>query len=128
METRKYRSSLGLALVLSLTGCSYEVQKTGPSEIVDAQNLTLFENLQQGLFQPSCVRCHSGPNAKGGIDLASYDSILSNSRPLVVPGSSSESLLYAVVAEGEMPPRGPRIEPAVTDLLKQWIDQGARNE
>ncbi len=73
-----------------------------------------------------CQVCHRGVGAMAGLDLSSRDGALlgGNSGPALEPGESGQSLLFAKVRSGEMPPSGP-LSKAEVDLVRHWIDQGA---
>jgi WD40 repeat protein len=86
----------------------------------------------------NCIACHNASKAKAGLNLESPEMMLkgSESGPVVVPGKSMESLLYLVSAHLEeefMPPEGNKanardLTPEELDLLKRWIDEGAKGE
>lgn len=89
------------------------------------------------LLEKSCVACHSGERAKGGLRMVTRDDLLkpaSSGEPAVLLGQGAKSHLvrYArdEVQELEMPPpakrdRFPKLSMEATDLLARWIDQGA---
>jgi Protein of unknown function (DUF1549)/Protein of unknown function (DUF1553)/Planctomycete cytochrome C/F5/8 type C domain len=78
------------------------------------------------LFQKHCLNCHSGPRAKGGLDLSTRDLLVAGGAngPVVVPGKSAESAMIRLVSEKKMPPKSPLAPEAVT-LLRKWVDEGA---
>jgi len=87
---------------------------------------TVFDSQVQPLLAKHCGSCHAGDKRKGGLDLATVESILKGggSGPVVVPGKSAESLLVQVVGpkgEPHMPPKG-QLTPAEIATLKKWID------
>lgn len=84
------------------------------------------------ILGPKCLNCHSGPNAKGRLDLLSRDNGLRGGRSreaTLVPGKPEESRLIAVVdgSDGEllMPPRGDALSASEIEILRQWIADGA---
>jgi hypothetical protein len=96
-----------------------------------------FKRDLEPILKKSCVKCHSGSRPSGRYRLSSRNSTVKGgvSGTAVVPGRSEESLLVQVVSDelpgSEMPPtrqrkRYPKLTPDQIDLLKQWIDQGAR--
>ena len=129
-------SSKLLALVLiasfgALAGCEREVSYT--------------EDVQPILFT-SCLSCHDKDSEgylTSGFSLDSYDAVMKGTKfgAVVVPGSSESSSLYLVVAhktapEIHMPPhtdnalaegRGVSLTDEQIETVKNWIDQGARN-
>jgi hypothetical protein len=87
-----------------------------------------FESSVLPIFISSCARsgCHDAITRKEGFVLDTYNNII---RKGISPGNASESELYKVLFEsGEdmMPPDGPLTQ-AQKDLIKNWINQGAKN-
>ena len=85
------------------------------------------------VLEQSCIRCHSGPKAKGGLNLETNEGLLKGSEDgkVVVPGKAAESKLFkAIIApktdENCMPPEGDRLAKSVTDKFQAWIDEGAK--
>ena len=99
----------------------------GQSKAVD------FEREIQPIFQSRCHVCHGPKTQLSGLRLDRGPDALkggASGKPAVVPGKSSESLLFRYVAVLDskvvMPLTGPRLTPSEIDLLRLWIDQGAR--
>lgn len=121
-------ATLSLAL---LSGCERKVSFSADVQPVLAAN---------------CVGCHSG-YAEGetstGLNVTDYASLMHGTRlgQVVEPGSAASSTLYLVVSgesapEIQMPPhheeslaegRGAPLEKDEVQLIKDWIDQGAKN-
>ena len=84
------------------------------------------------LMVRSCVSCHNGESKRGGLRLDSVQAMLKggNSGPSVVAGKASQSLLVHAVTGREdveqMPPKGQKLTPAEVNILKAWIDAGAK--
>ncbi len=86
------------------------------------------------ILQRSCLNCHSGPSAQGGIRLESAAAAIqsgSATHRAVVPHSPASSpLIQRVTAADEdrrMPPgysKLPRLAPAEVELLRRWIEAG----
>lgn len=88
-----------------------------------------YSVIQAQIFDRSCVRCHSGSRPSGNVDLTNYSLLMANTRPKVVePGLPKKSLVYTEITSGSMPPRGAKVDPALTAILKTWIEQGAKND
>jgi mono/diheme cytochrome c family protein len=91
----------------------------------------------QPLLERSCVACHSGERAKGGLQMVDRASLLHGGKrgePVVVASHSDQSPLIRFVSDEvedlEMPPLGKREKfPPLTKeevvRLRAWIDQGA---
>lgn len=97
-----------------------------PGEVTYARSV-------QPIFDAYCVACH-GASGMGGLDLSNYDSATSTGdhKPLVVPGSADESILYKVL-QGQvddipqMPP-GPPLSAEDIATIGLWIDSGAEKD
>lgn len=84
------------------------------------------------LIQANCLGCHSGPKAKEGIDMSSYELLTTSGEhgPIIKPGDSSSSLMIkAMTGDGVdiMPPAG-KLPDDKIELVAQWIDAGAKND
>lgn len=100
--------------------------------------LTTFADIQQSVFNVSCVSCHSGASASAGLDLSegsAYQNLVNipsngSNLDLVEPFNSSESYLVKVLEGTEAPlmPPGARLSQATIDSVKSWIDRGAPND
>jgi hypothetical protein len=81
------------------------------------------------VFAESCLGCH-GSARMSGLSLSTREDILTGGKrgPAVVPGKSSESLLYKAVAhqgELQMPPGKRALAADQLQIIRQWIDSGA---
>lgn len=76
-----------------------------------------------------CLRCHSGPDARGGLRLLPRDSALrgGDGGPGIVPGNADESLVIQRARGGSMPPinDGRALNDEELELLSTWIQTGA---
>jgi hypothetical protein len=105
-----------------------------------------FQNAVLPILQESCVVCHSDKGEglqKSGLILNSYDSVMKGTKygQVVVPGSAVSSTLYLVIDHNvdpkiQMPPHhndkyptgeGDPLTPKQIEIIKNWIDQGAKN-
>jgi hypothetical protein len=83
----------------------------------------------QPIFNQSCTGCHDGSNPAGGLNLLSYEDLMSNN--VIVPGDHEASELYDRItrpesSNGNMPPAGSLGQDEI-DLIADWIDEGALN-
>jgi Protein of unknown function (DUF1553)./Protein of unknown function (DUF1549)./Planctomycete cytochrome C. len=90
-----------------------------------------FDRQVHPILAARCFACHGGDKRSGGLSLSSYSEILRGGKTgkVVNPGSAKDSLLVErVLAAGvpPMPPVGERLSAPEIDLLKTWIDEGAR--
>ena len=103
------------------------------SSVTNAADVS-FKKQISPIFQTSCYKCHNSKSKKpkAGLKLDNYKSIMASD--FVREGDSKRSPLYYAVTMkpgswGIMPPKtkGKPLTKAETDLIKQWIDQGAKN-
>lgn len=89
------------------------------------------------IFQARCVKCHAARGQLGpppeGIRLDSYEALIKGGeRPILIPGvPGASALLRSVLGQSRprMPMDGPPyLDPAETDLIALWIQEGARDE
>lgn len=79
-----------------------------------------------------CYSCHGAAKQRSGLRLDTAVSAVKggNAGPAVVPGKSAESrLVKAVLGLDDvkvMPPKEPRLSTSQIELLKRWIDEGAK--
>ena len=85
----------------------------------------------QPIFAGHCYECHGAEKQKGKLRLDDRSAVLSQGeKAVVVPGHADRSELYRRVTlpkghEEIMPNRGEPLSVAQTDLLRDWINQGA---
>jgi mono/diheme cytochrome c family protein len=94
----------------------------------EAPTTITYEQHVRPIFKAHCFRCHGGEEeTKGGLDLRLRRLMAGggDSGPAIVPGKRDQSLLYARVLSGEMPPVDHKLSPAEVALVGQWIDCGA---
>ncbi|HWB13840.1 MAG TPA: DUF1553 domain-containing protein [Pirellulales bacterium] len=95
----------------------------------DEAGLELFERKIRPLLDQHCSSCHGRERQKGGLSLASRETMLAGgeSGAVVVPGKPAESpLIEAVGYEGavQMPPSG-KLSAAEIAAIRQWVELGA---
>lgn len=105
---------------------------------VPTGTVTSFSNIQQTIFNNSCVSCHSGSSPLAGLDLSegvAYDNLVNvpssgSNLQRVVPFNSSASYLFKVLDGTDAPlmPPGARLSQAKIDSVRSWIDRGAKND
>ena len=82
------------------------------------------------LLKARCQKCHGPIKPKGKLNLSSARSLArgGESGRVVIPGKLDESLIWEQVSSDEMPPRpGEPLSSVEKSLLRQWIEQGAKN-
>jgi WD40 repeat protein len=88
------------------------------------------------ILRKNCTVCHSVRNVRelevsGGLVMDTYDAVVSNKKkPLVKPGKSGDSFLLHIVTttdlDRRMPLGGKALPDDAIDVLKRWIDSGAK--
>lgn len=109
---------------LSLSAClSLSAQAGGNPAVV-------FEQKILPVLEKNCFKCHSGDGAQAGLDVRTRAGLLRGGAKgaSVIPGDSAKSPLLQRVATGQMPLGSKPLAAADIDLIKQWIDQGAKAE
>jgi cytochrome c553 len=87
-----------------------------------------FESAVRPIFAARCFKCHGDDVQKGELDLSTRSGVLKGgeSGAIVAAGKPDESLLYEMVRDRHMPPKG---ETPLTDAeikaIHDWIAGGA---
>jgi mono/diheme cytochrome c family protein len=76
------------------------------------------------IFNDKCVSCHSDNEAMGGVNLASYEKVLSSIPAVVIPGQAQQSRLYLSVKSGRMPLVGGPLSEIEIESIRRWISDG----
>ncbi|MGZ4973049.1 MAG: c-type cytochrome domain-containing protein [Limisphaerales bacterium] len=91
-----------------------------------------FAKQIQPIFEKSCVKCHGPEKQKGGLRLDQKAAALKGGKDAVaiVPGDAAKSDLYRRItlpdgSDDVMPNQGSLLSKAETDLIRDWINQGA---
>lgn len=111
-----------LTLVLLLTGLPQVRGQDAPRT---------YQQHVRPLLVNRCLGCHNPDQTRGGLDLSSHGSLLAGGSggAVVQPGDPDGSRLFQLVshaAEPKMPPGGPRIPDAELQTIRDWIQQGCR--
>lgn len=85
------------------------------------------------LLQSRCISCHNSGALLGDLNMENRALAFKERAkgPIITPGKPEASQLYIVLTLPEpekkaMPPTGHRIPQADVDLMKRWIEQGAK--
>ncbi len=99
-----------------------------------------FQSIQDNVFTPVCVRCHSGAGAPQGLQLDAAHSyallvgVPSNEEPSLLrvkPGFPDSSYIVlklegsSGIVGAQMPFGGPPLPQSTIDVIRQWISDGA---
>lgn len=111
------------------------------------QQQVSFSKDVQPLLNASCLHCHDGVVGEGSektdFIITDYDNVMKGTQygPVVKPGDSLSSTLYRVLShltdpKIQMPPhhkvstaegRSEPLKHEQIEVIKNWIDQGAKN-
>jgi hypothetical protein len=118
----------------------------GPTLLAGCERQVSFSEDVQPVLAAHCAGCHSGyaeGEATTGLNVTDYASLMHGTRlgQVIEPGSAASSTLYLVISgeaspEIQMPPhheeamaegRGAPLDRDEVRLIRDWIDQGAKN-
>jgi WD40 repeat protein len=107
----------------------------GASAAACAADLEFYQDIYPFL-KTNCISCHNKTTTKADLNMETPELMIKGGEagPALVPGKSLESLVVAASLhqqDMEMPPPNNKsgavnLSPAQIELLKQWIDQGAK--
>ncbi len=114
---------MATALTLVLTG-ALSGRASRADDAID------FGRDVQPLFKAHCYECHGPKQQKNGFRLdRRRDALRGGTITMIGPGNSAASRLYLKLVTDQygpqMPPTGP-LEPEQLNIIKLWIDQGAK--
>ena len=95
-----------------------------------ASSTPRFETDAGPIFERYCESCHGESMRMGELDLRTREGMLRGGTrgPALIPGSAGLSLLYRRVVDQSMPMGDKKLSAAETDVLRDWIDAGAKME
>jgi len=92
-----------------------------------------FQTRIQPILTEHCLDCHGPEKQKSRLRLDTPQNILkggNSGEPVLLPGDSADSHLIQLVTSADpdeaMPAKGDRLSTEQIELLKAWIDQGAK--
>jgi hypothetical protein len=116
------------AAAVTLAACGHKDKEVAPVS---------FANQVKPILDKNCIECHKAAGqgySKSGLRLDSYESLMAGTKfgPVVKPGSSISSSLYLLIAGKadpsiRMPHNREPLSSESVELIKEWIDQGAKN-
>jgi hypothetical protein len=95
-----------------------------------AQDKVDFHKQIRPLLENHCFECHGPEKTKGKLRLDQKDFVFKRDHPVISPGNAEKSDLYRLITlpkghDDIMPPKGEPLSKAETDLIRDWINQGA---
>lgn len=117
-----YGVALAIALCVFLLSTPAVVSAQAPSFASD-----VFP-----ILRDNCLACHSAQTKMGGLVMEDFQGLSKggNHGPAVVAGNAAESRMVLML-EGKIEPKMPvggELPPQNLEILKQWIDAGAKGE
>jgi uncharacterized membrane protein len=104
-------------------------------EFGNPDSVLVYNDLVQPIFEAKCFTCHNNEVQRGGLNMASPDSLMKGSQgdPIVVAGNPAESELFKRIT---LPQRNIKFMPPTEDpltydeikVVEWWIDTGASFE
>nr|WP_299416335.1 hypothetical protein [uncultured Emticicia sp.] len=101
-----------------------------PSQLACATTATTisticFDSQVLPIIYSNCAEsgCHDSKTRAEGYDLSTYNGIMKG----VSAGSSSKSKIYTEMSSGKMPESPRKMAISQIAIIKQWIDEGAKN-
>ena len=117
--------------------CLAAVAASASPSVAAAADPVSFKNHLFAIIHNRCLVCHQPGGdgfEKSGLDLRTYESLMKGTRhgPVVVPGDAFVSNLNVLVegraAKGiRMPHNQPPLSTHEIDVLRRWVNEGARN-
>jgi hypothetical protein len=129
MNARKWLASALILGLGALAGCG-----GGSGKVVS------FQKDVYPILKASCLECHTAPNTEGykasGLAMGSYAELMKGTKngPVIIAGQSLNSSLNRLI-EGrpgvdssiQMPHGKVKLPDDKLALIRQWVDQGAKN-
>jgi len=113
---------------IPLSVCVFSLLLAQPNHAADKP--LLFETDIQPILAVKCGKCHTAKVRKGDLDLSTIAGLRrgGESGESLVGEALKDSLLWTMIDEGDMPPKGqPRLTAKQRGLIQTWISQGARS-
>lgn len=87
------------------------------------------------ILNKNCISCHGGVKKSAGVSFLFREEALATGEsglPTVVPGDAEASEMYVRITSDDpnivmpSPKHGPPLEPSEIELIRRWIDEGAK--
>jgi uncharacterized membrane protein len=123
-------AKLAMVLVIAVAATAAILLRGQPVGGADAAKPASFSKDVKPFLQTYCINCHGNVKPKGGINLETYDKVVSGGKSLVKVGKPDDSRLVQV-CEGKGKPMPPKKEKQPTaqeiQTVRAWIADGAKN-
>ncbi len=123
---------LCFATVLILDGCTDMGSETMSVHLSPPAAEISFQNTIKPIFQTyGCTGCHGG---SGGLFVQTVAQLLNGGDhgPAIVPGKADSSIIIKKLSSSppfglRMPQGGPSLPDSTRNMIRDWINQGAKN-
>src|SRR5581483_6051414 len=97
----------------------------------NAQEAPSFAKDVAPIFAANCAGCHAGTVKMGALSLDTFDSLMQGGHKgaVIVPGKSNDSRLYLMITgkmQPAMPLSGSKLADGEVEIIRKWIDAGAK--
>ena len=101
-------------------------QEPEAEQPADAATISFSAEIKP-ILESRCLNCHGGERIEGELVMFTYADLLAGgeSGPVIIPGDADASYLAELIRDQKMPKRGPKLTPVQTQLIIDWINQGA---
>src|SRR5215470_1949305 len=103
-KTSRFAGLLALGFGVMASGFDLIGAESSFAKPTDPRDLAIFNQVRP-ILEGQCVECHGGKATKHGLDLTTREGLLhgGDGGPAIVPGKSSESLLYRRIIHADEP-------------------------
>lgn len=117
-----------IPIIAAFLVSAYAILQIGAVNVTPQTNVS-YANDVRPILQSRCGNCHMGEFPSKGLNMDTYEGIMTGSQngPVIVAGNAKDSLLVKKISSGEMPKRGPKLTLAQVQVIIEWIDSGAPN-
>ena len=122
-------AAVGLAYLPGIVSADDQKAQSGGS----AKETVDFVKQIKPILERNCVRCHGPEESKGDFQLHTKETFFRGGLEgaPVEPGDAEASLLFELISlgpdeEGRMPPEGDPLSKEEIELIKRWINEGAK--
>src|SRR5262245_23690962 len=123
------RSLLPVGVLFAAASLTPAAEPTPPPAVVS------YSKDVRPLFVQHCQGCHQPAKAQGGYVMTSYADLLKKgdgeNLPLVAGKPAQSELVAQITPQGGKPPRMPKgrdpLTEAQVNLIRKWIEQGAKD-
>ncbi len=125
-STKQHYSVMKKSVLVASAAITFCVAQAWADAKVD------FKKDIEPVLQQSCIKCHGPEKQKGDLRLDSKAAAMKGGKDglVITPGQGEKSELYRRISlpagsDDIMPSKGDPLTKAQTDLIKQWINEGA---